>query len=64
MIADLAALPEQKIVYDSKQHEYYNISTDIYLTEQEIANHKLRPYDKITTPLPAPLPKDYFTKWK
>jgi len=50
------------IVYDPLQREYYNCRTDIFLTDDDIMFYKLRPYDKITTPLPNPLPVDYFVK--
>ena len=52
------------IVYDPLQKEYYNIRTDIFLSDDDISYCKLRPYDKITSPLPSPLPQDYFTKWE
>lgn len=52
------------IVYDVGQREYYNRKTDIFLTDDDIAYYKLRPYSLITTPLPDPLPFDYFTRWK
>jgi len=47
-------------VYDPKQREYYNNRTDIFLTEDDISFLELRPYSLITTPLPDPLPEDYF----
>lgn len=53
----------QHIVYDSSQKEYYNTRTDIFLTDDDINFHHLRPYDKITTPLPDPLPENYFKEW-
>lgn len=53
----------QHIVYDTKQHEYYNIESDIFLAEDDIKFYKLRPYSKIINPLPVPLPKNYFTRW-
>lgn len=49
------------IVYDPQQREYYNKTTDIFLSDDDIEYHKLRPYDKITTPLPKYTPRDYFT---
>ena len=52
------------IVYDPKQREYYNAQTDIFLSDDDISYLQLRPYDKITTPLPEPLPVDYFTRWE
>lgn len=52
------------IVYDPLQREYYNIRTDIFLSDDDIKCYKLRPYDKITSPLPNPLPQDYFVKWE
>lgn len=48
------------IVYDPQQREYYNIKSDIFLTEDDISYHKLKPYSEITSPLPNPLPTDYF----
>jgi hypothetical protein len=51
------------IVYDPEQREYYNWRTDMFLSEDDISILKLRPYDKITTPLPNPLPPDYFYYW-
>jgi hypothetical protein len=64
---DIPVLKERNdvyiIVYDPLQKEYYNVRTDIFLTDDDISYHKLRPYDKITSPLPDPLPSDYFTKW-
>lgn len=53
----------QHVVYDQSQKEYYNTQTDIFLCEDDITYHKLRPYDKITSPLPSPLPEDYFTNF-
>lgn len=52
------------IVYDPDQREYYNCRTDIFLTEDDIAFHKLRPLSQITCPLPSPLPEGYFTLTK
>lgn len=60
---DIKILDELGIVYDPSQKEYYNNRIDIFLTEDDISFHKLRPYDKITSPLPSPLPSDYFTNW-
>lgn len=48
------------IVYDPLQREYYNCRTDIFLSDDDISFYKLRPYDKITSPLPDPLPPSYF----
>lgn len=50
----------QHIVYDPKQGEYYNIRTDIFLSDDDIAFHELRPYSEIPYPLPHPLPEGYF----
>lgn len=50
----------QHIVYDQSQREYYNTNTDIFLCEDDINFHKLRPYSEITCPLPHPLPEGYF----
>lgn len=58
---DIPVIPN--IVYDSLQREYYNIHTDIFLSDDDIAFYKLRPYTHITSPLPNPLPKDYFKNW-
>ena len=52
------------IVYDTVEREYYNTSTDIFLSEDDITAFALRPYSSITSPLPTPLPSDYFTNWK
>lgn len=64
---DLLVFPKNHqlsyIIYDSDSREYYNTRTDIFLSEDDISFHKLRPYDKITTPLPYPLPPNYFTDW-
>ena len=51
------------IVYDSSESEYYNVRTDIFLSEDDIKYHKLRPYEHITSPLPDPLPENYFVEW-
>lgn len=51
------------IVYDPQQREYYNTRSDIFLCEDDISYYKLRPYTQITSPLPKPLPKDYFTNF-
>jgi len=51
----------QHIVYDPNACEYYNSRIDIFLSDDDIAFHKLRPYDQITCPLPSPLPERYFT---
>ena len=51
------------IVYDSIEHEYYNIRGDLFLTEDDIKFYKLRPYSHITTPLPTPLPENYWLDW-
>ena len=51
------------IVYDPQQREYYNTRSDIFLTEDDISYYKLRPYTQITSPLPKPLPTDYFTNF-
>jgi hypothetical protein len=48
------------IVYDEDQREYYNKHADIFLSDDDIAYYKLRPYDLITCPLPKPLPPGYF----
>lgn len=53
----------QHIVYDSSQKEYYNTQTNIFLDDDDIAFHKLRPYRKILSPLPNPLPENYFKEW-
>jgi hypothetical protein len=51
------------IIYDSVELEYYNIKTDIFLSDDDIAYHKLHPYTHITSPLPSPTPENYFTDW-
>ena len=51
------------IVYDSDSREYYNVRTDIFLSDDDIAYHKLRPYTHITSPLPVPLPENYWLDW-
>ncbi len=50
----------QHIVYDPQQKEYYNTRIDIFLCEDDIAFHKLRPYHLIPNPLPSPLPEGFF----
>jgi hypothetical protein len=50
----------QHIVYDTLQKEYYNTRTDIFLSDDDITYLKLRPYSKIVSPLPNPLPENYF----
>lgn len=53
------------IVYDTEQREYYNISTDIYLSQDDISVWSLRPYHLIPIgSLPEPLPSEYFITWK
>lgn len=52
------------LVYDPQQREYYNWRTDFFLSDEDISVFKLRPYSQITTPLPSPLPPDYFTNWE
>lgn len=52
----------QHIVYDVTAKEYYNTKTDIFLSDDDIAFHKLRPYSDIVSPLPEPLPENYFKK--
>lgn len=51
------------IIYDSDSREYYYTKIDIFLSEDDIAFRGLRPYSSITTPLPTPLPENYFTDW-
>lgn len=51
------------IVYDSLQREYYNNQTDIFLSDDDVNFYNLRPYSEITSPLPSPLPDNYF-QWK
>ena len=53
----------QHIVYDQSAREYYNTRTDIFLCEDDIAYLKLRPYSEIPSPLPHPLPANYFVTW-
>lgn len=65
---DIAVFPEShpmhcNIIYDSEQREYYFTRIDIFLSEDDIIYHCLRPYSHITTPLPSPLPENYFTEW-
>jgi len=61
---DIPVFPDQPqmkhLVYDPGQREYYNKRTDIFLSEDDISYHKLRPYSSITCPLPSPLPDNYF----
>ena len=59
----VVCLSLQHIVYDPQQKEYYNTKTDIFLSDDDINYHKLRPYANITTPLPDPLPTNYFKEW-
>jgi hypothetical protein len=66
---DIEVFPEDHplhhhIVYDPSQREYYNCITDIFLTQDDISFYKLRPDSKITSPIPYPLPEDYFTNWE
>lgn len=49
------------IVYDIHEKEYYNTESDLYLSSLlEIEGLGLKPYSKIETPLPDPLPENYF----
>ena len=57
-------LAEHGIVYDSIEMGYYNIKTDIFLCDDDIKFYKLRPYDKLDSVLPNPLPADYFFNWE
>ena len=58
---DIVVCPSlQHIVYDAQQMEYYNTQTDIFLCEDDIMYHGLRPYSDISCPLPSPLPDNYF----
>lgn len=50
----------KRIVYDPIQHEYYDKTNDIFLTEDDIKFYGLRAYKDITTPLPSPLPENYW----
>lgn len=59
--ADIPVLSIPHIVYDPGQREYYNTQSDIFLSDDDIEFHGLRPYDQITSPLPSPLPENYFT---
>ena len=53
------------IKYDTKQREYYNARTDIYLSQDDILFWTLRPYHLIPIgSLPKPLPPEYFITWK
>lgn len=68
MKGDISIFPKghnfhRNIVYDPLQREYYNNHNDIFLSDEDVDFYKLRPYDKITSPLPTPLPDDYFTNW-
>lgn len=60
MKEDIPVLPQFGIVYDPKQREYYHTKSDFFLTDDDILFYKLRPYDQITSPLPSPLPDNYF----
>ena len=65
---DLAVFQEShpmhtNIIYDSDTREYYYTKIDIFLSDEDIAFHRLRPYSAITSPLPSPLPENYFTNW-
>lgn len=53
----------EDVVYDTDQREYYFKAKDMFLTEDDIAFHKLRPYSHITVNLPNPLPENYFMEW-
>ena len=61
---DIPVLPDFGIVYDPLQMEYYNTKSDLFLSDDDIAFHKLRPHSEIPTPLPSPLPEKYFVEWK
>lgn len=50
----------KRIVYDPDACEYYDKTTDIFLTEDDIKFYGLRAYKDITTPLPSPLPENYW----
>jgi hypothetical protein len=55
------------IVYDPFAREYYNKRTDIYLCEDDISYHRLRPYSEIPASLPLITKEDpvgYFYNWK
>lgn len=63
--SDFKVFPElhvqyHRIVYDSVACEYYDRQNDIFLTEDDIKFYGLRPYSAITSPLPDPLPENYW----
>lgn len=49
------------IVFNEQDREYYNNKSDLYLTEDDISFHGLKPYDQIPLPLPYPLPDNFFS---
>lgn len=63
MKSDIQVLPDHGIVYDPDQREYYNTRSDIFLSDDDIVYYKLRPYTLIVSPLPSPLPENYFTEF-
>ncbi len=53
-------IQHERIVFDPDQREYYDKHNDIFLSEDDIKFYGLKPYDHITTPLPTPLPENYW----
>lgn len=50
------------IFYDTIEGQYYNARTDIYLNDDDIFHHKLRPTELIVI-TPIPQDDDYFVSW-
>ena len=64
-IPDIPVFPpdhvcHNRIVYDTDAREYYDKTTDFFLTDDDIKFYGLRLYKDITTPLPNPLPENYW----
>ena len=49
-----------RIIYDTDAREYYDKTTDIFLSDDDIKFYGLRLYSNITSPLPSPLPENYW----
>lgn len=49
------------IFYDTIEGQYYNARTDIYLCEDDVLHHKLRPIELVD--ISTPYSNDYFLVW-
>ena len=49
-----------RIIYDTDAREYYDKTMDIFLSDDDISFYGLRLYPNITSPLPSPLPENYW----